>query len=67
LFVDSITVRFTKHGKPLKALNLSRTSAITSLSLDIRGSIKKFFPLSEFGGRDPVVMNLSTSMIVYIE
>ena len=46
-------------------LNLIRPSAITYDLLAIFGSIMKFFPLLEPGGKAPVVINFKASIIVF--
>ena len=53
-----------KTGLPLNALNLSLASPMSSLCETILGSMMKFLPLSQLGGRAPVVMYFRTSMIV---
>lgn len=62
----SIALLFANTGRPLNALNLSLVSPTTSELPVILGSMMKLRPLSLLGGREPVVIYLSTSMIVYL-
>ena len=64
--IESKTLLVASTGLSLKALNLSLTSAITSDLPISLGSMIKFLPFSQLGGKDPVVIYLRASIMVYL-